>query len=253
MTVYLFLVKFRGVDILLLIHFHKVWNFQIYIYSVIDLKLALHRSRLFFNVSLHQRKCLPDLIRKYYSTWNGYVLPVIIKEFYRLPHSVKKSNLQVYSVMCSQHKPNYTLFDSQAWVQRTHVLGPSVLPSVRTVGRRERAFCWSAGLSLVLSRCHRPHLGQERRVGERLHQAQVGPWLVCPAWLEDWAEGSLVAAALLPRDSLPTGPLSVGQRPEWGPACQGRWERLGTHSPSRHSLDLKCHLVPLTAFSMLWR
>ena len=118
MTVYFFLVKFQGVDILLLIHSHKVWNFQIYIYSVIDLKLALHRSRLFFNVSPHQRKCLPDSIRKYYSTWNWYVLPVIIKEFYRLPHSVKKSNLQVYSVMCSQHKPNYTLFDSQAWVQR---------------------------------------------------------------------------------------------------------------------------------------
>ena len=86
----------------------SLWNFEVLIFCF----------WLFFNVSLHQRKCLPDLIRKYYSTWNGYVLPVIIKEFYRLPHSVKKSNLQVYSVMCSQHKPNYTLFDSQAWVQR---------------------------------------------------------------------------------------------------------------------------------------
>ena len=63
-------------------------------------------------------KCLPESIKKYSSTWNWYVLPVIIKEFYHLPHCIKKSNLLVYSAMCCQHKSNYTHFDSQAWVQR---------------------------------------------------------------------------------------------------------------------------------------
>ncbi|KAB0403925.1 hypothetical protein E2I00_016928, partial [Balaenoptera physalus] len=50
------------------------------------------------------------------------------------------------------------------------------------------------------------------------------------------------------RGSVPT----IGAR-RGVPACQGQWEKAGTHSPSRDSLDLKCHLVPLTAFSMLLR
>lgn len=71
--------------------------------------------------------------------------------------------------------------------------------------------------------------------------------------LEDRAEGSLVAAALLPRDSLPSRLLSVGQRLEWGSYLPGTVGEAGDTLPFKTRFGLKCHLVPLTASSTLLR